>query len=402
MKRMLFVILAVAFSTNVPSPLFPLYQSLYGLNTAMITTLFAVYAAGVLLMLLIGGAIAERTGPRLIALLGVGLAAVAALLFITARSAAMLYAGRLLGGVAVGAFMGTSNTLLLQMTTPDLRARILGLSSTLNLFGYGLGPVLGGLWLQLVHVRSAQAPFVILLLVLLAAFAALFSLKQPFERPAAFSAFAIRLGVPPTGRSLFWGIAAPAIFAGFAFGGIAFTLLPGLARAAFGPGVPGIGGILIFVMTTVGALAQLAPRPSDSRVRLAWGLAILAAGSWVSIPGESLAKPALILLAAALQGMGNGWTFQASLRLAGEVAVQGDRVRVMSTYFICGYAGLSLPVVGAGELSLAIGVLPSLEVTGALLTLVLLVAAVLARRAPLALGEAPAEERVSERSRRSA
>ncbi len=331
MKRMLFVILAVAFSTNVPSPLFPLYQELYGLNTAMITTLFAVYAAGVLAMLLLGGAIAQRTGPRPVALLGVGLAIVSALLFITARHAAMLYAGRLLGGVAVGAFMGTSNTLLLQMTTPELHGRILGLSSTLNLFGFGLGPVLGGLWLQLVHARSAQAPFVILLLVLLAALAALSSLRQPLERPAPSSAFAIRLGVPRAGRSLFWGVAAPAIFTGFAFGGIAFTLLPGLARAAFGSGEPGIGGILIFVMTTVGALAQLTRRPANPRVRLAWGLGILAAGSWLIIPGESLAQPALILLAAALQGMGNGWTFQASLRLAGEVAVRGDRVRVMST-----------------------------------------------------------------------
>ncbi len=56
----------------------------------------------------------------------------------------------------------------------------------------------------------------------------------------------------------------------------------------------------------------------------------------------------------------------------------------MSAYFICAYAGLSLPVVGAGELSLAIGVLPSLEVTGAFLTLLVVGAAVFTRRVPAA------------------
>ena len=56
------------------------------------------------------------------------------------------------------------------------------------------------------------------------------------------------------------------------------------------------------------------------------------------------------------------------------MAVQGDRVQVMSTYFLCGYAGLSLPVVAAGELSRAVGVLPSIKITGAFLSALLLVA----------------------------
>jgi len=380
MKRMFFVILAVAFSTNLASPFFPLYHKEYGLNTAMITVLFAVYALGVLAMLLVGGAIAERSGPRTMALLGLGLAVASTLFFIGARSALALYAGRLLGGIAVGAFMGTSNTLLLQMTAPQRRARVLGLSSTLNLFGFGLGPALGGFWLQLVPAGGVRLPFAILLVVLIAALAALFSLKSPAEEPRSAVPFAIRLGIPASGKNLFWGAVGPAIFVGFALAGIAFSLLPGLARAAFGSGDPGIGGILIFLMTSAGALAQLVRRPADSRVRLVWGLATLAVGSWGVVSAESLAQPVLIILAAAIQGVGNGWTFQASLRLAGDVAVQGDRIRVMSTYFLCAYLGLSLPVVGAGELSLAIGVLPSIEVIGGLLTIVLLAAALLVRR----------------------
>lgn len=380
---MLFMILAIAFSTNVATPLFPLYQRTFGLNTAMITLLFAVYSFGVLAMLLIGGTLAERVGPRPIALLGTLLAILSSLLFLFSRSAIQLFAARLLGGIAVGMFMGTSNTLLLNMTSPARRARIMGLSSTLSLFGFGLGPILGGLWIQYLPDNPTKGPFVVLLAALVAALVSLLSLSTPVGRGTAPTPFAIRLGIPEAGKTLFWRAVGPAIFTGFGFAGIAFTLLPGLARSTFGSSDPGMGGILIFLMTTSGAAAQLLPRPRSSRVRLVWGLALLALGSWVVIYGESVRQPLLMLAAIVVQGIGNGWTFQASLRLAGDVAVQGDRIRVMSTYFLCAYLGLSMPVLATGALSLDLGVLPSIVVMGVLLTGVLLMALLVARRTPL-------------------
>lgn len=143
-------------------------------------------------------------------------------------------------------------------------------------------------------------------------------------------------------------------------------------------------------MTTAGSLAQLVKKPVSSRARLGWGFAMLLAGGWIIFLGEARGQPLAILLAAVLQGVGNGWTFQASLRLAGAVAVQGDRVQVMSTYFLCGYAGLSLPVLGAGELSRAVGVLPSTEITSAFLTALILVAAYFTVRAAVPVSEAGA------------
>ncbi len=380
MRRMFFVILAVAFSTNLPSPIFPLYQAAYGMSTASITVLFGIYAAGVLLMLLASGALAERVGPRAVALAGVGLAIVSALMFMTAGSPGALYAARCVGGVAVGAFLGTSNTLLLQMTTPERRGRVLGLSSTLNLFGFGLGPALGATWVRALPGDPMRAPFAVLALVLAAALLTLLSVRAGREKTPSAGGPLIRFGIPASGRGLFWGAVGPAVFSGFAFGGIAFALLPGIARTVFGAGGRGVGGFLVFLMTTVGALAQLVRVPASPRARLSWGLAVLIAGSWVVMVGETLGLPAVVLAAAVLQGVGNGWAFQASLQLAGEVAVQGDRVQVMSTYFLCGYAGLSLPVIAAGELSRGIGVLPSEGLATVFLSALVVVAFLFVRR----------------------
>jgi len=404
MKRMLLVILVMAFSTNVPTPIFPLYQAAYGLTTAMITMLYAIYAVGVLVMLLAGGSIAERLGARPVAFAGAILAIISAVAFLAAKSPVALFAGRLIGGFAVGSFTGTSNAILLQMTPPGRRDRILGLSATLNLFGFGLGPALGGTLVRYAPSHAMDVPFVVLMVALGMAIALLLSLRAGPELPAlsgptrglleqrqaehgsprtptARSAF--RLGVPPAGRALFWGVVGPAVFTGFAFAGMAFALLPGVARATFGTAGRGLGGLLVFVMTTTGALVQLAQKPSASPARLGWGLVMLGVGSWLMILGESLAAPVAVLSGALLEGAGNGWAFQASLRLAGVLAERGDRVQVMSTYFLCGYAGLSIPVVATGELSRALGVIPSMAVTGILLSGLLLLAISFMRRAPV-------------------
>ncbi len=381
MKRMLYVILAVAFGTNVASPLFPLYQRQFGLSTADVTVIFAVYALGVLATLLVSGSIAERIGPKPVALAALLVAMASALTFREAGSATALFVGRLLGGLAVGAFMATSNTLLVQLSSPERLGRAMRLSSTLNLFGFGLGPGVGGALLAYLPWRPTRSPYEILLLALAAGLVVLLTLKVPQSGGQSGGPFRIRLGVPAEGRLPFWTLAAPSMFAAFALGGIAFSLLPSEARLAFRGLPPGTGGILIFLMTLSGAIAQQAARPATLRGRLTLGMVSMGLGSWAVVSAEALSSPVLVVLAVLAQGAGVGLVFQASLTLAGQIALAGVKVRVMTTYFLCAYAGMIVPVLGAGVLSVTIGLLPSIEATVGVLTLVVLGVVLSARRA---------------------
>ena len=153
-----------------------------------------------------------------------GLAIISSLLFVLARGPSTLFAGRLLGGLAVGAFLGTSNTLLLSMTTPDRRDQVMGFSSTLNLFGFGLGPALGGIWMRYLPGDPMRAPFVVLAVTLAAALLTLLTIRPSITAAAAQGKPIIRMGIPANGRALFWGVVGPAIFTSFAFGGLAFAL----------------------------------------------------------------------------------------------------------------------------------------------------------------------------------
>ena len=330
-------------------------------------------------MLLLGGALAERIGARPVALGGVCIAIISSLMFMLARVPALLFAGRALGGIGVGAFLGTSNTLLLGLTTAARRDRVMGLSSTLNLFGFGLGPAVGGIWQRGLPGDPTRVPFAILAAVLAAALLTLLSISAGGREPPRRLDPRSGWGSPPaaercSGRS--WGRRVHR----FCVRGHCFCAPPRPRPLDVRDGGPGIcrpAGVPDDHRGSTGPARSGAARSSS---RLTWGFIMLGVGSWVRVLGESTSQVLLVLAASLLQGAGNGWAFQASIRLASDLAMRGDRIQVMSTYFLCGYAGLSLPVVAAGELSRAVGVLPSVEITSAFLSVLLLISLVFTRR----------------------
>src|SRR5580698_7679399 len=50
--------------SSIPTPLYPLYQSLWGLTSMTITVVFGVYALGVLTGLLFAGRLSDHLGRR--------------------------------------------------------------------------------------------------------------------------------------------------------------------------------------------------------------------------------------------------------------------------------------------------------------------------------------------------
>jgi MFS family permease len=100
------VLFLVLFGGNLPTPFYPLWQQQFGLSTGTITGVYAIYPAGVVLGLLFGGRLADQLGRRPI----LALAALASILgeacFIMAGSVALLFAGRLINGCAIGLLSG--------------------------------------------------------------------------------------------------------------------------------------------------------------------------------------------------------------------------------------------------------------------------------------------------------
>lgn len=372
MKRILWAILLIAISANLPAPLFPYYQSMYHLNDLAITTLFAIYAACLLPILLISSSLANRWGLRTVSSLGLCFAFGSALLFFLATASWQLYLARILEGFAVGAFMGTSNALLLQHSPENLN-QSLKYSSMCNMFGFGFGPLFCGFVLQYSPILPQRLPYLLLLAALASAILLFFTLEK---KPGSLNKTArlqILLGVPPKSRSVFWKFIAPAAFTMLALNGIVISLIPTYMKVLFHSNNPAFAGALLFLMLSGSGIAQFSMYPVSKIRRIQYGIGFLILGTWSMIAAAPLQSAAFLLSGMVLQAAGTGWTFQGTLQLTGECSNPENRSSVIATFFVCAYSGMAFPTIGIGFLSTLWGLMTALFCFGVCITLVGLV-----------------------------
>lgn len=96
-----FSFLVVAAFSTTPSSLYGLYEQDEHLSSLTITIIYAVYAVGIVVSLLLAGHVSDRYGRRVVLL--PALAVAVAVVFLIWRSLAGLLMARVLTGVAIGA-----------------------------------------------------------------------------------------------------------------------------------------------------------------------------------------------------------------------------------------------------------------------------------------------------------
>jgi MFS family permease len=131
----LFLSLAAA---SAPAPLYGVYQAQFRFSAATLTAVFAVYALVVLVTLLVFGSLSDHLGrrPVIIATLVVNIGACA--LFLTAHGVGLLFAARVLQGIAVGAATGALGAALIDLQPGGSRlAPVVNTAATI--FGLAAG-----------------------------------------------------------------------------------------------------------------------------------------------------------------------------------------------------------------------------------------------------------------------
>ncbi|MEH7095037.1 MFS transporter [Neobacillus vireti] len=352
MKKMLWVVLMMSCGATFISSIFPLYSEYYRLSSLEITILFAVYACILLPTLFVVGARGSVWGLKRVLRWSIGISIVSTLLFLVSFNIWMLYVARILEGIAYGAFTGTASAFLLKQTSHNKVSTAIKLSGVTVNFGFGLGPAISGLILQYVHFQPLRLPYWILLGMLLSSLVFLEMLPKDedfqTQRPAKTK---ISLGVPNNIRSHFLCFIGLPIFTVFTLGGIVFSLIPTFTKNVMHTANLSIPGLLILLLLGGGALMQFFPRPYNSITRMRMGILFLSIGSWVIVFSGQTENLFLLWAGFFIQGIGAGWTFQASLWFASQLPKQEDRPRVISAFYLCAYSGFIVPVIGVGLLT---------------------------------------------------
>ncbi len=343
---------ATMLGTTLPTPLYSIYAAHLSLSPTMITVIFACYAAGVLGTLQLFGRLSDHVGRRAVVIAAVVASAVSAVLFMTTENLPALLAGRLISGISAGLITGAATAYLAELE--DGRAgpsRAAVLSTTANMGGLALGPLLAGVLAgHFAHptVVPFAADLVLLAPVLLVPLLGL--PESVTDRDGWRKGVALqRIGVPRQIRVPFLA-AAIATLAGFALLGFTNALAGQVLSEGLGNRSRQTAGVIAFLVFAAACGAQLVVGTISGQAAELVGLTLLPVGSVILVAAVFAASMWLLVLGVVVGGFGAGLAFRAALAAVTDMAPPQRRGEVISTFFLAAYVGIAVPVVAAGVL----------------------------------------------------
>ena len=367
------------FASSAPSPLYVVYQAEWGFSAITLTSVFAVYALALLAALVIAGSVSDHVGRRPTLLLALVIEMAGMLLFAEAQSVGWLFAARTLQGVATGIAMGAISAALLDLqpeTNPRLGA-LLGVAAPLT--GLASGALAAGLLVQ-----YAPDPTRLVYWLLLGAFALAIlvagAIPETVERDGPWlHSLRPRIAVPGSLRVAFIAT-IPCLMATWALGGLVLSLGPSLTAGVLGNTSHIAGGLPIFIMAGVSALASIRLRDAHARSTARGGLAALIVGVALTLLGLEVGSLALFLIGAATAGLGFGPAFAGAFRALSNRAPADQRASLVSSILAVSYLAFSLPAVAAGAAVTQLGLHTTANIYGIVLIALAAVALALSRQ----------------------
>ncbi|HEY4463059.1 MAG TPA: MFS transporter [Streptosporangiaceae bacterium] len=357
-RRAAFWLLALVFTatmlgTTLPTPLYDIYQAQWHFSPAIVTVIFAVYAAGVLAALLLAGRASDQAGRKPVLAVALACSALSTVVFILAPNVGVLFAARIMSGLSAGLMTGTATATLTELIPASASRRASLTATAVNMGGLGLGPLIAGLFAQYAPHPTVLV-FEVYLAVLAVAGACLFLVPEtvsPRRRPTLRFA---GLGIPERGRGEFIA-AGVAGFAAFSLLGLFSALVPTFLGNVLHESSHAVQGAIVFLMFGAGTATQLLVSRFNSRRVVMAGLGLFLAALALIVAALSQASMAVFLVGTVAAGVAVGSVFLGSLATANRLAPPGQRGQAISTFFVLCYAGLIIPVIGVGVASVFIG-----------------------------------------------
>jgi len=359
------VLVLLLFAASAPSPLYGLYQRLWGFSALTLTAIYASYALGGLITLLVAGRLSDFVGRRPILRAGLAVDIAAMGVFILATDVEMLFLGRVLVGIGTGLAIGAVSAWLVDLqpvSDPGLGGIM---SSAGTLLGLGAGAMVAAL---LVQFGPDPLHLVYWLLAATYAVAILGLGRVPDEIPRRSgwqASMRPTIGVPATARRTFVA-GAPAVVALWALGGLYLSLGPSLAAAVSQSDSRVAGGLVIFLLCGAGSIAGYSLRAQASAPLLVRGSILLIAGVVTTLCGVVAHSIVLLYGGSLVAGLGLGSAFSAFVRELARLAPPEARAGLLAAVYLLTYASFSVPAIIAGAAVSIYGLVPTAYAYGAL------------------------------------
>ena len=350
----------LTMGTSTLTPLLPLYKEHFGISTATATLLFVTYTITVVPTMLIAGNLSDRLGRKRLLLPSMAIMTLASLVFAFAESVPMLFAGRVLQGLAIGGFLGVGAAFVVDHARAGSKALAAALAGVFFRLGFGLGPGFAGLAAQY-GPNPLHFTFQVHIVLMIVGIIAVATAAETLLRRPNPGRFRIRIGVPPGQALGFLTFVAPAIFMMSFIEGTFLSVVPIFVFDTLDVRNVAIIGLIGFLTLALGGLAPFLVRGLDPRRSLIIGVTTSSLLSFLIVASSLLDTVALVIAAAAIIGVTNGFLLFGGTVICGIIVPIEERGKLMSLLYMCAYAG-TIPTVALGYMADAIGLSATLTI----------------------------------------
>lgn len=376
--------------TALASPLYPLYQQAWGLLPSHITIIFVAYMVATLASLLLLARLNDRYGFLPVLRAGLILVTLGVLISACAWNIASLIAGRVVIGVASGLITTSSSIGLTQVGNKGDMQRAAATTSLALAFGFGLGPVVGGLVAQWAPAPLVTA-YVPSLLLGVVAILALWKITLPGnpQAPLSGKAAPLRAGewlpkvtLPEARFRRHFAIGSMGAFCAFGIFSLYASLAPSFMDRMVPWHGPAVSGLSIGVILFLSAAAQYVARPMHPKNAMIAGFAALVLCNLLLVINNFIGSAVLFVLSVLATALCHGLCNLAGMSMVSKVSTSASRAGLLSTYLMVGYCGTIVPILGLGWLSDHIGLSRALVMFCICMAALAAVLAVLTWRTP--------------------
>lgn len=341
----LFVLLVGA---TIPTPLYPVYQDLFGFSAGVLTIVFAVYMITALFSLIFVGPLSDRVGRRRVLLPALGLAAMGSAVFLFAQDVGWLLAARILQGLGVGAALGTAVATLTEFEPTGDHRRAARVGATAAVVGLATGPLASGAFAEYGPWPTVLV-FIVHLGLLVPALLGVWAIPETVKEATLRRASSPSqyLSVPQGIRRPF-ALAAVAAFGAFSVVAVYMSVGPLITETLLGVDSRMAAGLVVFALLGTSAVGQLRFRGWPIRRAVVVGQVLLAAGLALIVVALFQESVSLFVVGTLVSGLGHGLAFLGSQQLVDWVAPESSRGAIFSTFYVFIYLGAALPALGVG------------------------------------------------------
>ncbi len=331
--------------STAPTPLYDIYQRQWHFSATVLTVIFAVYAAAVLVTLLVAGKLSDYLGRRPIIISALVTTVIGTVLFLAAHGVAWLMMARAFQGIGTGAATPAISAMLVDLQVPGSQRG--PLFATIS---PGIAMAVG-VMVSAVLAQYAPNPTQLIWIVLLAIFVvgvlAAFAMPESVSRrPGALRSLRPRVGIPAGGVGVFV-VGIPGMVAVWALAAFVQSLGPALVSGILGSTNLLWGALMTVLLTGLGSVGMLILRNATPSLTMRVGLIVLAVGSLVTLVA-AIHGSVWLFVGTGVAGVGWGISYLGLFHTMVAIARPSERAELVSVIYIVGYLGMSVPAIIAG------------------------------------------------------